>query len=100
MTTSMGYGRRFTHTAQLKALKQRSRLPSRTVSTSRELVMNNLKTMQAELNALETQITNMETTIKDLRAAKLRSDLHASVLLEGIRSIVRKSRRGGATEQR
>jgi hypothetical protein len=35
-------------------------------------------------------IANMETTIKDLRAAKLRSDLRASVLLEGIRSIVRK----------
>ena len=48
---------------------------------------------QVELEALEAQITNMETTIKDLRAAKLRSDLRASVLLEGVRSIVRKSRR-------
>jgi hypothetical protein len=35
----------------------------------------------------------MEATIKGLRTAKLRSDLRASLLLEGIRAIVRKSRR-------
>jgi hypothetical protein len=74
--------------------------PSRTASTSREPAMSDnpdpvrdLRVLQAELDALETQITNMETTIKALRAANLRSDLRASVLLEGIRAIVRKSRR-------
>jgi hypothetical protein len=56
-------------------------------------VVRDLKALQVELEALEAQISSMETTIKDLRAAKLRSDLRASLLLEGIRSIVRKSRR-------
>jgi hypothetical protein len=55
--------------------------------------VRDLKALQAELEGLEAQITSMESTIKGLRAAKLRSDLRASVLLEGIRSMVRKSRR-------
>jgi hypothetical protein len=55
-------------------------------------VVRDLKALQAELAALEAQITSMESTIKGMRAAKLRSDLRASVLLEGIRSMVRKSR--------
>jgi hypothetical protein len=55
--------------------------------------VRDVKALQAELAELEEQIANLESTIKFLRVAKLRSDLRASLLLEGIRAIVRKSRR-------